>query len=224
MVQKEITFNDGTRIFYEEKNGRVYRYIEYNLSPFEKEQIKKNPTLEAFFKKSVKKRNCGKFDYLQELGDIARKLNDNQRQQLYNELKELHDKVGKEYDPNIKNANFLRTFGKYWRGNEKQCAAFFVTIYLAMLDLEEDKSKYPRSLGKTMVLKSCEAVILKNVDYRDAAVMFERKRETISNDYYDGSNDDDGSRFEKYNGYNGYDDGTIDEAFDGFREATWNVD
>ena len=53
MVQKEITFNDGTRIFYEEKNGRVYRYIEYNLSPFEKEQIKKNPTLEAFFKKSV---------------------------------------------------------------------------------------------------------------------------------------------------------------------------
>ena len=75
-----------------------------------------------------------------------------------------------------------------------------------------------------MVLKSCEAVILKNVDYRDAAVMFERKRETISNDYYDGSNDDDGSRFEKYNGYNGYDDGTIDEAFDGFREATWNVD
>ena len=28
----------------------------------------------------------------------------------------------------------------------------------------------------------------------------------------------------KYGGYNGYDDDTIDYGFDGFPEATWNVD
>ena len=30
--------------------------------------------------------------------------------------------------------------------------------------------------------------------------------------------------YEKYGGYNGYDDDTIDDAFDGYPEATWNVD
>ncbi len=30
--------------------------------------------------------------------------------------------------------------------------------------------------------------------------------------------------YEKYNGYNGWDDDTIDQAFDGDPEATWNVD
>ena len=224
MVQEEITFNDGTRIFYEEENGSMQRFIEYGYSPFQKNQIEKYPQLKSRFDEMVRKRNCGKFDYLQEIEDIARKLNDSQRQQLYNELKELHDKVGQKFDPNIRNAEFLRTFGKYWRRNEKQCAAFFFTIYLAMLDQEQDKEKYPRSLGKTMVLKSCEAVILKNVDYREAATMFERKKAAS-----DESNEsyvvfEHSSRYEKYNGYNGYDDDTIDEAFDGHPKATWNVD
>ena len=96
-----------------------------------------------------------------------------------------------------------------------------MTIYLAMLDLEEGRQYYPNSLGKTMVLKSCEAVILGGKDPREAATMFERKKKTISDDYVDWESD---SRYEKYNGYNGYDDDTIDEAFDGFPEATWNVD
>lgn len=221
MVKKEIEFNDGTRIFYEEENGSMQRFIEYGYTPFEKDQIEKYPQLKSHFDKSVRKWNCGKYYYLDVLSGIACKLNDSQRQQLYNELKELHDKAGKEYDSSIINKDFLRTFGKYWQGNEKQCAAFFVTIYLAMLDLEQDKENYPRSLGKTMVLKSCEAVILKNVDYREAATMFERKKGTISNDY-DYSESE--SRYEKYNGYNGYDDDTIDDGFDGHPEATWNVD
>lgn len=175
MVKEEITFNDGTRIFYEEENGRVQRFIEYTYSPKEMEQLKNNPQIKSALDRTVRKWNCGKYYYLDILSGITCKLNDSQRQQLYKELKELHDKVGQEYDPNIRNADFLRTFGKYWQGNEKQCAAFFVTIYLAMLDWEESKRSYPNSLGKTMVLKSCEAVILKNVDYREAATMFERK-------------------------------------------------
>ena len=28
MVKEEIKFKDGTRIFYEEENGRVHRFIE----------------------------------------------------------------------------------------------------------------------------------------------------------------------------------------------------
>ena len=42
MIQKEIPFKDGTRIFYEKTNGRMQRFIEYALSPIERERIKKN--------------------------------------------------------------------------------------------------------------------------------------------------------------------------------------
>ena len=221
MVEKEIRFSDGTRIFCEEEEGIMNRFIEYGYSPFEKKQIEKNPQLKGLFDKKVRKCKCGKYFYLGVLSGIACKLNDNQRQQLYNELKELHDKVGQEYDPSIINQVFLHTFGKYHRGNEIQCAACFVTIYLAMLDFEVGKKNYPHSLGKTIVLRSCEAVILKNVDYKEAATMFDRKKDTQSYDY-DYSEDD--SRFEKFNGYNGYDDDIIDEGFDGFPKATWNVE
>ena len=83
-----------------------------------------------------------------------------------------------------------------------------------MVDLEEGKKSSPNSLGKTMVLRSCEAVLLKGKDPRDAAVMFERKtRGTTSDDNFI---EEFYSRYEKYNGYNGYDDDTIDLGFDGF--------
>ena len=220
MVEKELTFKDGTRIFYEEENGRMQRFIEYSYSPIELRKIKEKPILKSFFDEKVRKFNAGKF--LDVLYSIVCKLNEAQKNQLYNELKKLHDKVGREYDPNILGKGFHATFGKYWKGNNAQCAAFFTTIYLAMLDLEANKDKYPNSLGKTMVLRSCRAVILEGKDPREAAVMFERKREEVADDYYYDSEVN--SRYEKYNGYNGYDDDTIDEAFDGYPEATWNVD
>lgn len=52
---------------------------------------------------------------------------------------------------------------------------------------------------------------------------FLEKNGLIDNDLrcYGGSP---GLSYEKYGGYNGYDDDTIDEGFDGFPEATWNVD
>jgi hypothetical protein len=47
----------------------------------------------------------------------------------------------------------------------------------------------------------------------------------IIEDYSDSyCNDGDGHSYEKYGGYNGYDDDTIDYGFDGYPEATWNVD
>lgn len=208
MVQIELTFSDGTRIFYEEANGIKKRFIEYATSPREKRR----------------KYNAGKNYYLKILHRIVKRLDEKQRSQLYSELKALHDKVGMKYDSNIVNKSILQTFGKYCRGNEIKCTAFFTTIYLAMLDLEENKEQFPQSLGKTMVLASCGAIINWGKDPNEAATMFNRKRETISNDYCDDGNDDYNCRFEKYGGYNDFDDDTIDEAFDGFPEATWNVD
>ena len=222
MVQKEITFSDGTRIFYEKVNGWTQRFIEYSISPLEKEEIKQKPFLKSIIESQNKKNNAGKYYYLKILSNIAGLLNNNQKLQLYKELCDLHDKAGREYDRGIINKDFLKTFGKYMKFNEIQSAAFFVTIYLAMLDLEENREKYPHSLGKTMVLKSCEAVILEGKDPEAAAIMFEKKRKLIARDYY--SDVEEGSRYEKYHGYNGFDDDTIDEAFDGCPEATWNVD
>jgi hypothetical protein len=43
----------------------------------------------------------------------------------------------------------------------------------------------------------------------------------MSYDYYD---EDYTPSYEKYGGYNGYDDDTIDSAFEGDPEATWNID
>jgi len=223
MVQKEITFNDGTRIFYEESNGRVQRFIEYALSPIEKEKIKEHPSLKPLFESKVRKYNAGKYYYLDVLQGIISDLSTNQKNQLYNDLNNLHDRTSAEYDSNIINKSFLDTFGKYWPSNEHQCASFFTTIYLAMVDLEDGKRNYPHSMGKTMVLKSCEAVILKCVDPKEAATMFERNQNGVSSDW-DGNSGGCDSPYEKYNGYNGYDDETIDVAFDGHPEATWNVD
>lgn len=221
MVEKELTFKDGTRIFYEEVRGRKQRFIEYAFTKDELEKMRQSPILRDFFEKQNRKYNAGKYYYLNVLSGVVGRFNETQRNQLYKELKELHDKVGREYDPNVLGKDFLTTFGKYWNNNNAQCAAFFATIYLAMLDLEANKDKYPHSLGKTMVLESCGAVILENKDPKQAAVMFERKREEETDYYYDSDAD---SRYEKYNGYNGYDDDTIDIGFDGYPKATWNVD
>ncbi|MBQ9655555.1 MAG: hypothetical protein IJV38_05975 [Prevotella sp.] len=182
MVLKKIKFTDGTCIFYKKENGRIHRYIEYALTPSDIKKIKAKPILKKFLESKVKMHNAGKYYYLNVLYGIKLKLNDEQKHLLYNELKELHDKVEQEYDPMIINKGFLSTFGKYWPDNNIQCAAFFTTIYLAMLDLEENKYNYPNALGKSMVLKSCEAVILHNVNPRDAAIMFERKGEAIYDD------------------------------------------
>ena len=221
MIRKDLLFSDGTRIFYEEKNGRVQRYIEYSFTPQEKEKIKKDPTFKTIYGSMRRKYNAGKYYYLNVLYCMACRFNETQKRQLFNEIKELHDKVEKEYDPKLLNEDFLKTYGKYWKNNDIQCAAFFSTIYLAMLDLEEDKERFPNSLGKTMVLRSCEEVVLNNKDPKAAAVMFERKQEYVPDDYFTPEYN---SRYEKYNGYNDYDDDTIDIGFDGFPKATWNVD
>lgn len=53
------------------------------------------------------------------------------------------------------------------------------------------------------------------------------KSESRQSSYdYDDDYDDDYERqsYSKYGGYNGFDDETIDSAFEGMPEATWNID
>lgn len=197
MYKKEFKFSDGTRIFYEKVNGKPQRWIEEPYTPEEKEQIKKNPQIESVIASNKRKYNAGKYYYLDILHNITCELNEKQKCQLYEDLKKLHDRIGKEDDDSIVNKDFLQVFGKYQPNKKVQCAAFFVTIYLAMRDMEERKTSYPNSLGKTMVLKSCEAVVLKNVAPKVAAVMFE-KRKRIMQENCNG--EEDNVRLEK-NGY-----------------------
>lgn len=48
----------------------------------------------------------------------------------------------------------------------------------------------------------------------------EEECNTSDDNYYEGSE----PTYHKYGGYNGWDDDTIDAAFEGMPEATWNVD
>ena len=179
MIKQEIVFMDGSHIFYREVNGITRRFIEYAYSPYQREQLKKDPNVEEWYRKQQRKFIADKYYYLNILWSIACVRNDSQRQQLYNELKELHDKVGTEYDDNIINKGFLDTFGKYFEGEETICAAFFATIYLSMLDHEEGKICNPNSMGKTKVLKACEAVILGNTEAWEAAIMIDMEFKDI---------------------------------------------
>lgn len=66
-------------------------------------------------------------------------------------------------------------------------------------------------------------------DYRKPVVLLSdyipQKRISYSDDYYYDNNEDDyDDGYSKYGGYNGYDDDTIDSAFEGNPELTWNID
>ena len=226
MYKKEIKFSDGTRIFYEEENGFTHRFIEYAYSPQEIQKMKEKPFLKEQFDKQVRKFNANKYYYLLVLNSMHRKLDDEQNCILCNELGELCKNVGTEYDSNIVNKDFLHTFGKYWHGNEIQCAAFFVTIYLAMLDMEKKKQNNPTCGGKGKVLLDCTDVLMFGLSSDEIAIMSGKRNKNAffyDKDYYEDIMAEE-SRYEKYNGYNGFDDDTIADAFDGFPEATWNVD
>ena len=58
--------------------------------------------------------------------------------------------------------------------------------------------------------------------FNKAGEQIDSHMKSSDNDYYD--YDDDGPSYSKYGGYNGWDDNTIDEAFDGNPELTWNID
>ena len=65
MVQKEINFSDGTRIFYEDVNGNPQRFIQYSYTPEEREKIEKNPIIKDAIDSKKKRHNAGKYYYLE---------------------------------------------------------------------------------------------------------------------------------------------------------------
>lgn len=67
-----------------------------------------------------------------------------------------------------------------------------------------------------------EGTLINNYNLHGDAKM--KNESNYSNQRYSGDDDYDGPSYEKYNGYNGWDDNTIDNAFEGDPEATWNVD
>lgn len=67
------------------------------------------------------------------------------------------------------------------------------------------------------------------MEYREPSVLLSdyipEKKTSYSDDYYYDNNEDDyDDGYSKYGGYNGYDDDTIDSAFEGNPELTWNID
>ena len=68
-----------------------------------------------------------------------------------------------------------------------------------------------------------------STSYRPSVILSDSISEPKENNTYDygydsyRDNDDEGP-YSKYGGYNGWDDDTIDEAFDGNPELTWNID
>lgn len=61
-------------------------------------------------------------------------------------------------------------------------------------------------------------------DYKWFPFNFKSKNGLVDEIYDDYYYCERGRLYEEYCGYNGYDDDTIDDAFDGYPEATWNVD
>ena len=67
------------------------------------------------------------------------------------------------------------------------------------------------------------------IEYCEPSVLLSdyipEKNTSYSEDYFfDNYDDDYDNGYNKYGGYNGYDDNTIDEAFDGNPSLTWNCD
>ena len=65
-------------------------------------------------------------------------------------------------------------------------------------------------------------------DYGKPAVLLSdyipEEKTFYSDDYYYDNYDDDDNGYSKYGGYNGYDDQTIDDAFEGDPSLTWIID
>lgn len=126
--------------------------------------------------------NVGKYYYLEQLYTLG-----NEERSLVNKslkiLDWIYEHTQRHYDETI-----VETLVKHCPTivedtTTTPTAPFFTIIYLAMLDLEIGSS-YPFGSGKSIIYKSCKAVLLHECDYRTAANMFSKK-ETIEDDNID---------------------------------------
>lgn len=92
-----------------------------------------------------------------------------------------------------------------------------------------EAQSYLRDLNKEEVADNCLSQNSTYYYYEIPKVLLQetiKRKETKSSVFYDDNQFDDDENYErsKYGEYNGWDDNTIDEAFDGDPELTWNID
>ena len=149
MVTQDIKFKDeipgssGSRIYHEKKYGVVYRKVVYTYGD--------------------SCDNVGKYYYLkvleQSYQDIA--------EQTYEDILFIYNRTTNVFDLQIVKEICERLKNRSCYPGE---GAFFTLIYMAMVDLEQEKkdSSWP---GKKLVLDSCRAVLLDNMHYEEAAIL-----------------------------------------------------
>ena len=146
VIQKEVKFRDGSRIYYKtDQCGNVRRVIDYAASKgYPAEYVD----------------NAGKYYYLKILNNYRDDAN-----VIYGHLKCICDKTTNIYDLTL-NRELCSRLSDSLFGHQSE--VFFTVIYLAMVDLEASKIK-PYWKGKQIVLESCRAVLLENYSYERAA-------------------------------------------------------
>ena len=146
MIHQEVKFKDGSRIYYvTSPNGDVRRVIDYAA----------NEGMPAEYVD-----NAGKYYYLKILvgfRDIGKLI--------YADIEHIYNITTNKYEHrlNVEICEIARQH-QYFLGSD----VFYTVIYLAMVDLEASKldDSWP---GKKLVLDSCRAVLLENVQYKEAA-------------------------------------------------------
>lgn len=118
------------------------------------------------------KHRAGKYYYLNVLESISDYPSLNN--QMLSWIMNIYNATNAVYNPDI--IRYVSDIQRCMTAPELAgIDAFLTVIYLAMFDLETSKS-FPNSLGKDMVLRSCQAVLLKQKTAKEAAVMFEKKK------------------------------------------------
>ena len=146
MVQKEVKFKDGSRIYYiTSPNGDVRRVVDYAANDgVPAEHVD----------------NAGKYYYLETLvgfRDIG--------ELVYSDIEYIYNVSTDKYSHQT-NVDICRRARQhpFFLGSD----VFYTIIYLAMIDLENSKLD-DCWLGKKLVLDSCRAVLLEDVPYKKAA-------------------------------------------------------
>lgn len=150
------------------------------------------------------------------------------------------DQAGKEIiSPKYSKISQIR--GDYllvYKGkNSTHCNRMYEGIWAVMNMSEElikefeydfEAQSYLRNLDKEEVADNCLSHNSTYYNEVPQVLLSEtiKRKETKSSVFYDDNQFDDDERYgrSKYGEYNGWDDNTIDEAFDGNPELTWNID
>lgn len=144
MIQKEVKFKDGSRIYYKTEHGETRRVIRF---AYTNEYID-NASKYFYLNALVNMRDCGK--------------------EVYAEIQKIYDSTTKNYDFQLvkKFCNRIRNSDYYAVGDE----VLLTAIYLKMVDLEAEKvfDSWP---GKKLVLDSCKAVLIDMMPTRKAAML-----------------------------------------------------